>query len=65
MEFELNNGKGNIKEYFYNDALEYDGEYLNGLRNGKAKKYYINGTLEFEGEYFNGEKWNGKEKEYY
>ena len=30
------NGKG--KEYNYNDSLIYEGEYLNGKRNGKGKE---------------------------
>ena len=34
--------------------LEYEGEYLNGIRNGKGKEYYFNGKLKFEGEYLNG-----------
>ena len=39
----------------------YEGEYLNGKRNGKGKEYNI--TLYFEGEYLNGKR-NGKGKEY-
>ena len=51
------------KEYIGNDdTLIYEGEYLNGERNGKGKEY-LNGTLKFEGEYLNGER-NGKGKEY-
>ena len=38
----------------------FEGEYLNGKRNGKGKEYYDNGELKFEGEYLNGKKWNGK-----
>ena len=38
----------------------YEGEYLNGKRNGKGKEYYKNGKLIFEGEYLNGKKWEGK-----
>ena len=57
------NGKG--QEYDYeNDDLLFEGEYLNGKRNGKVKEYYDNGELKFEGEYLNGAK-NGKVKEYY
>ena len=41
----------------------FDGEYLNGLRNGKGKEYYGNGKLKFEGEYLNGKR-NGKGKGY-
>ena len=27
----------------------FEGEYLNGERNGKEKEYYYNGNLNFEG----------------
>ena len=55
---------GNIKEYSsYDDILEFEGEYLNGERNGKGKEYDCNGNLKFEGEYLNGKR-NGKGKEY-
>jgi len=37
----------------------FEGEYINGEKNGKGKEYY-NGELKFEGEYLNGKKWNGK-----
>ena len=43
--------------------LIFDGEYLNGEKNGKGKEYNDDGKLIFEGEYLNGEK-NGKGKEY-
>ena len=41
----------------------FEGEYLNGERNGKGKEYNKD-NLEFEGEYLNGER-HGKGKEYY
>ena len=47
-----------------NDLLIYEGEYLNGKRNGKGKEYDRDGYLKFEGEYLNGKR-NGKGKEYY
>ena len=46
-----------------NGQLAFEGEYLNGERNGKGKEYDDNGKLRFEGEYLNGER-NGKGKEY-
>ena len=46
------------------DILIFEGEYLNGKRNGKGKEYYENGKLKFKGKYINGER-NGKWKEYY
>ena len=59
--YELN---GNFKEYNeYYDFFKFEGEYLNGKRNGKGKEYYFDGNLYFEGEYLNGKR-NGKGKEY-
>ena len=60
--YELINGNGKVKEY-YLEKLIFEGEYLNGKRNGKAKQFWKNGNLQFEGEYLNGEK-NGKGKDY-
>ena len=46
--------KGIGKEYIGNDnRLIFEGEYLNGQRNGKGKEYN-DGKLIFEGEYLNG-----------
>ena len=56
------NGIG--KEYKgYDDTLIFEGEYLNGRRNGKGNEYYHDGLLYFEGEYLN-DKRNGKGKEF-
>ena len=44
---------------FIDGKLEFEGEYLNGERNGKGKEYDSNGILKFEGEYLNGKEWNG------
>ena len=44
-------GKG--KEYDIYDKLIFEGEYKNGVRNGKGKEYYYN-QLVFDGEYLNG-----------
>ena len=52
-----------VKEYNNDGNLQFEGEYLNGKRNGKGKEYY-HGKLIFEGEYLNGKKWNGKGKIY-
>jgi len=46
----------------YDDTLIFEGEYLNGKKNGKCKEYEY-GSIKFEGEYLNG-KINGKGKEY-
>ena len=61
---ELKSGKGLVKEYYENGILKFEGEYSNGLKNGKGKEYTNKGKLKFEGEYLNGQR-NGKGKEYY
>ena len=62
--YKLKEGKGFVKEHYgyagsYSD-LKFEGEYLNGERNGKGKEYYHEGKLRFDGEYLNGKRWNGK-----
>ena len=42
--------------------LMFEGEYLNGERNGKGKEYYED-ELEYEGEFLNGRR-QGRGKEY-
>ena len=40
---------GRIKEFFRsNDQIAYEGEYLNGKRNGKGKEYNKKGQLIYE-----------------
>ena len=57
-----NNGFG--KEYKLDtNKLIFEGQYLNGKRNGKGKEYK-NGKIIFEGEFLNGERWIGKGEEY-
>ena len=41
--------------------MEFEGEYLNGKRNGKGKEYDYYGKLKFEGEYLDDKNWNGIE----
>ena len=54
--YELKNGKGYIKEYnLYNDLI-FEGEYLNGKRNGKGKEFDLDWNLIYEGEFFYGKK---------
>ena len=60
--YELKNGTGKIKLY-EDGRLFFEGEHINGIRNGKGKIYDINNMLIFEGEYVNGEP-NGFFKEY-
>ena len=40
--------------------MKFDGEYLNGKKNGKGKEYDFNGKLKFEGEYLYGFRLKGK-----
>ena len=55
---------GIAKEYLgFEDMLMFEGEYLNGKRNGKGKEYDWNGKLIFEGEYLNGKR-HGKGEEF-
>ena len=51
--YKIKNGKGYVKEYFLK-TLRFEGEYLNGLKNGKGKEYDYKGDLLFEGKYKNG-----------
>ena len=36
--------------------MKFEGEYINGERNGKGIEYYYNGKLKFKGEFLNGSK---------
>ena len=62
--YEIKDGKGFMIDYDNEDCI-FEGEYLNGERNGKGKEYtiYGNSYLVYEGEYLNGKR-NGKGKEY-
>ena len=57
---ELINGTGKIKEYTDFGQILFEGEYLNGKKNGIGKEYRTNGKLLFEGEYLNGQWKKGK-----
>ena len=54
----MKKGKGFCREYERNELI-FEGEYLNGKRNGKGKEYHWR-KLVFEGEYSEGNKWEGK-----
>ena len=57
-------GKGKIYNAF-NNKLIYEGELLNGKKNGKGKEYGYNGDLIFEGEFLNGKRViKGKENKF-
>ena len=47
-EYELKNGTGKVKEYHENGEVEFEGEYLNGKKNGKGKEYNYYRNLENE-----------------
>ena len=54
--YELNNGKGYIKQYNYRgNRLSFEGYFLNGEKNGFCKEY-SGLRLTFEGEYKDGKK---------
>ncbi len=38
--------------------LKFEGEYLNGIKNGKGKEFDTKGKIIFEGEYLNGKRCN-------
>ena len=54
--YELINGNCKVKEYDYDGYLIFEGEYLNGKRNGKGKVYYKYGNLYYEDEFLNGQR---------
>ena len=58
--YKIEGADGKGKEYIMNsNILIFEGEYLNGKRNGKGKEFK-NNILIFEGEYLNEKKWSGK-----
>ena len=52
--YELINGTGKVKEYNEFGELQFEGEYLNGKKNGKGKEYDEAGFPKFEREYLDG-----------
>ena len=60
--YELKNGTGKVKIYDGNGDIKFDGEFINGIINGKGKKY-SNGKLIFDGEFLDGKK-NGQGAKY-
>ena len=56
--YELKNGKGKVKEYNERGKLIFEGEYINGKKNGKGKRYK-DGKCIFYGEYLNGYRLEG------
>ena len=63
-QFEIKNGNGFVKEYNYEGNIIYEGQYINGVRNGKGKEYNYKGGIRYIGEYLNGKR-EGRGKEYY
>ena len=60
----LGSPNGKVKEYnCFDDKLIFEGEYLDGKRNGIGKEYENNKII-FEGKYLDGIR-NGKGKEYF
>ena len=56
LDFKIKNGKGHIKEYHENGKIKFEGDYLNGLKQGKGKLYDAEGYLRYEGKYDKGQK---------
>ena len=50
----------NMKDY-ENNIIKFEGEYIDGKRNGKGREYDINDKIIFEGDFING---NQRPKEY-
>ena len=61
--YEINNKLGKGKDYYYDGILQYEGEFIDGERNGIGKEYSEKGKLIFEGEYKKDER-NGYGREY-
>jgi len=64
--FEIKEGKGYLKEYLNSDLI-FEGEYVDGIRNGKCIEYEYKSFdlyIKSEGEYLRGQKY-GKWMEYY
>ena len=51
IKYKLKNWKEFIKGCNHEGKLIYEGEYLNGERNGRGKEYYDNGQIKYKGEY--------------
>ena len=57
FEFEIKDGKGNVKEYnYFRGKLLFEGEYRNGERNGRGIEYDYDHNIRFIGEYLNGKR---------
>ena len=59
----VHEGNGKVKEYILGvntKELFFEGQYINGRKNGNGKEYNNYGKTRFEGEYLYGKRWNGK-----
>jgi len=65
LEYKNGNGYTRIYCLLENDLeyLAFEGEFINGIKNGKGKEYNKSGNMVYEGEYLNGER-HGKGKEF-
>ena len=54
--FEIKNGNGKVIEYLRNNTI-FEGEYINGERNGFGKEYDKDDKLKFEGEFKDDKKY--------
>ena len=61
----INGDKNGKRKEYYKEKLIYEGEFLEGKRNGHGKEYHFTeGYSLYEGEFVEGKR-NGKGKEYY
>ena len=63
----IGNGRERVKEYdIKKSSMIFEGEYLNGKRNGEGTEYYAGRgyDIKFKGEYLNGKR-HGKGKKYF
>ena len=54
--YEIQKGNGMIKDFYYNAKIKFEGELLNGKKNGNGKEYHANSNIKFEGYYLNNKK---------
>jgi len=59
---ELKNGKGYVVNFNQNENLIFEGELVNGEKNGKSIEYSSISDFLFEGEYLKGKKMENAEK---
>ncbi len=49
----INGEKNGISKEYISGRLFFEGEYKNGIRNGKGREYVKDGEIKFEGDFVN------------